>query len=449
MDCNLPCGESLVRQFTEGQSFFSSEFGIHCEEFWLPDTFGYPAQLPQLMRLSGITRFLTQKLSWNLFNKFPHSTFVWQGLDAGPGVVTHFPPADTYNAIGSPAEVIKSARGNKDAGVFNSSVMLVGHGDGGGGASPAMIECINRMRDVDGVPKVKFATPGEFFEAVEEKRAELPRWQMSELYFELHRGTFTAQAGIKRDNFECEVGLLLTETLSAFAMLQKETSFCYPEDELRRLWRLVLLNQFHDTLPGSSIGEVYREAAAMHKEVLAGCKVLDKIALKMLCGGSFFSNEPAVALNGNGSRAAAEKCPGVFWPTGGAESVGEGANVVLAIPRKAASDELLGSTISQMTDGEEVLVAVKRPTNGIGVSKLDGSLLSETQVGRVQAREEGGVGFVLENSVARVVIRSGIVQSFVLVGTGGCPNREVIPEGEGGGNQFWLYDDVPMFWDAW
>ena len=138
-DCNLPSGESLARQFLYGQRFFERELGRHCTEFWNPDVFGYTAQLPQLMREAGITRFLTQKLSWNRFTQPEHHTFTWQGLD-GSEVLTHFPPADTYNAEATVEELHREAAGYKDHGRSHHSLLVFGHGDGGGGPTAEMLE---------------------------------------------------------------------------------------------------------------------------------------------------------------------------------------------------------------------------------------------------------------------------------------------------------------------
>jgi alpha-mannosidase len=254
MDTNLPSGEALIRQFTMGQAWFEKNLGVRCDTMWLPDTFGYACQLPQLMNGCGIKYFLTNKLSWNSWNKFPHSTFVWEGLD-GSEVLAHMPPAETYNAQAFPGEVVRSVKDNKDSGVLPRSMMLIGHGDGGGGASPAMLESLTRLRDVGGLGKASPSTVTEFFEEAEKVRARLPRVS-GELYFELHRGTFTSQAKTKRLNRECECLLGIVECLSTFAMLlapSMSVVYTYPSAELKLAWRMVLTNAFHDTLPGTCI----------------------------------------------------------------------------------------------------------------------------------------------------------------------------------------------------
>jgi alpha-mannosidase len=250
-DCNIPSGESLLRQFVHGQRFFEEKLGVRCRELWAPDTFGYCGQLPQLMRLAGIDRFLTQKLSWNRFTKPDAHTFVWQGID-GSEVLGHFPPADTYNSDASVAEVLFTEREFKDHESSATSLLVYGFGDGGGGPTRAMLERLRRMRDLQGLPRVGTATSDEFFSALEAETEPRPT-VVGELYLEYHRGTFTSQAFVKRGN-------RMTEQLLHDAELLGAARGGYPREELDRLWKLLLLQQFHDILPGSSIGLVYDDA---------------------------------------------------------------------------------------------------------------------------------------------------------------------------------------------
>uniref|UniRef100_A0A8B9SEG9 Alpha-mannosidase 2C1 n=1 Tax=Apteryx owenii TaxID=8824 RepID=A0A8B9SEG9_APTOW len=257
MDGNLPSGESMVRQFLQGQRFFQQQFGRTCSEFWLPDTFGYSAQLPQLMRGCGIRRFLTQKLCWNLVNTFPHHTFFWEGID-GSRVLAHFPPGDSYGMHGRVEEMLKTVKNNKDKGRVNHSAVLFGFGDGGGGPTRKMLDRMKRMSDTDGLPRVQISTPDRLFSALEKESSQLCTW-LGELFLELHNGTYTTQAQIKKGNRECERILHDVEVLSTLA-LAEGGKFQYPASELQRLWRLLLLNQFHDVLPGSCIQLVVEDA---------------------------------------------------------------------------------------------------------------------------------------------------------------------------------------------
>jgi alpha-mannosidase len=265
-DMNLPSGESIVRQLVVGQRYFESRFGARSSVVWIPDVFGYPATLPQIFELGGCTRFVTQKLSWNKQNVFPHSTFWWEGID-GSRVLTHFPPVDTYNAEITPAEV-RYAEGNfKDHGWSNWSLMPFGHGNGGGGPTREMMERARRMADLDGVSPITIGTPEQFFDHVEAEiatGAPVPVWS-GELYFEMHRGTLTSQSATKVGNRRCE--RLLRE-----AELWWATAGGPPPEtaaELGELWKELLLQQFHDIIPGSSIAWVAADAEAAHARIAA------------------------------------------------------------------------------------------------------------------------------------------------------------------------------------
>ncbi|HVM16834.1 MAG TPA: glycoside hydrolase family 38 C-terminal domain-containing protein [Gaiellaceae bacterium] len=270
-DCNLPSGEALLRQFLHGQRYFESRFGVRCREFWSPDAFGYAGQLPQLMRLAGMTRFLTQKLSWNRFTRPEHHTFVWQGID-GSEVLAHFPPADTYSSEATVPELLRTAREFRDHDHSAASMLLFGHGDGGGGPTRAMLETLRRAHDLQGLPRTRQATSDEFFAALEAEEAERPV-VVGELYFEYHRGTYTTQGRTKRGNRRCEQALHDAEFLACLRGGE------YPRAELDRLWKLLLLNQFHDILPGSSIREVHAESERDLAEVEAGADALCRAAL--------------------------------------------------------------------------------------------------------------------------------------------------------------------------
>jgi alpha-mannosidase len=265
-DCNIPSGESLVRQFLQGQRWFEQRFGRRCTEFWNPDVFGYNGQLPQLMRGAGITRFLTQKLSWNRFNPPQHQTFTWQGVD-GSEVIAHFPPADTYNAEASVPELRRNARDYKDHAHSRRSLLVFGHGDGGGGPTRSMLETLRRARDLQGLPRTEIVQPETFFDELEAEPGERPV-VVGELYLEYHRGTYTSQARTKLGNRRAEIALHDAEFLLAARGGE------YPRAELDRLWQLLLLQQFHDILPGSSITLVYDDAERDLAEVIAGADAL-------------------------------------------------------------------------------------------------------------------------------------------------------------------------------
>jgi alpha-mannosidase len=395
-DCNIPSGESLVRQFLYGQRFFMQEFGIQSREFWLPDTFGYPAALPQIMRGAGIEYFLTQKLSWNQFNKPASSTFLWQGLD-GSRVLTHFPPADTYNGLANVQEMVRTVKNFKDHDRSDASLYLFGYGDGGGGPSEAMLERLERMRDVDGLPRVQMDTPTAFFDRVAQNGDNLTVW-VGELYFELHRGTYTTQARNKHDNRKSELLLRDVEFLSTLLL-------DYPQSTLERVWKLLLLNQFHDILPGSSINEVYRDSAVDYDDILKTAEGLRQRALDGLFPAE---DTPYVSVVNTLSQARRE---------------------VVELPFEAETQQ-------QGANGQ-ALAVVSAPSMGYQTQIPQGNVDSPvifTEVGET---------FVLENAYLRAVLSiDGHLLSLF--------DKQLGREALGAqGNHFVLFDDRPNAWDAW
>lgn len=255
-DCNLTGAESLVRQFLYGRRYFREKLGYETQDMWLPDVFGYSAALPQILNKFNIGYFLTQKISWNQTNKFPHHTFWWQGID-GTKVWTHFPPADTYNANGEPKEVTYSVKNYRDHARSDTSLYVFGWGDGGGGPTERHLEFLRRGRVAPNYPEVASGKKAvDFFREAKAKSRDLMTW-VGELYLELHRGTYTSQATTKRNNRRSEFLLRDAEWLSAFAPGYPTS---YPAPDLEAAWKLVLLNQFHDIIPGSSVREVYEDA---------------------------------------------------------------------------------------------------------------------------------------------------------------------------------------------
>ena len=279
-DTVMPSGESLVRQFSQGQRFFEREFGIRSKGVWLPDSFGYSPALPQLMRRAGFEWFFTQKISWNQRNVFPHHSFAWEGID-GSRIFTHFPPMDTYNSQLSGMEVAKASRQFKENRVATRSIAPVGWGDGGGGTTREMTGKAARLADLEGSVRVEWIHPDDFFDAA---RAELPDpavW-VGELYLELHRGTLTSQHATKATHRRAEQALVEAELWASTAAVRRGAP--YPHDELDALWQTVLLHEFHDILPGTSIAWVHREAVAVLSQVVADATALAASARAALAG---------------------------------------------------------------------------------------------------------------------------------------------------------------------
>ncbi|MFG3023310.1 alpha-mannosidase [Streptomyces sp. NPDC048254] len=279
-DTNMPGSEAMARQFVHGKRFFLDEFGIENHEAWLPDTFGFAAGLPQIIRAAGSTRLLTQKISWSQTNKFPHHTFQWEGID-GTRIFTHFPPVDTYNCSMKGSELAHAARNFKDKGRAQHSLAPTGWGDGGGGTTREMVAKAARVRDLEGAPTVVWETPEKFFEKAEAEYQDPPVW-VGELYLELHRATLTSQARTKQGNRRSEHLLREAELWAATAAVR--TGFPYPYEELDRIWKTVLLHQFHDILPGSSIAWVHREARATYQRVAAELGGIIDAAQRALAG---------------------------------------------------------------------------------------------------------------------------------------------------------------------
>ncbi len=279
-DTVMPSGESLVRQFSYGQRFFEREFGIRSKGVWLPDSFGYSPALPQLMRRAGFEWFFTQKISWNQQNVFPHHSFLWEGID-GSQVFTHFPSMDTYNSQLSGMEVAKASRQFKENRVSSRSIAPVGWGDGGGGTTREMTGKAARLRDLEGSARVEWEHPDAFFDKARSEIAHPAVW-VGELYLELHRGTLTSQHATKALHRWAEHALVEAELWAATDAVR--TGAAYPKAEIDRLWETVLLHEFHDILPGTSIAWVHREAVEVLSDVLSAARDIADAARRSLAG---------------------------------------------------------------------------------------------------------------------------------------------------------------------
>ncbi|MFJ1708461.1 alpha-mannosidase [Kitasatospora sp. NPDC088346] len=322
-DTNMPGSEAMARQFVHGKRFFLEEFGVENREAWLPDTFGFTGGLPQIIRNAGSTWLLTQKISWSQVNKFPHHTFLWEGID-GTRIFTHFPPVDTYNCAMKGSEIAHAARNFKDKGVARHSIAPTGWGDGGGGTTREMVAKASRLRDLEGSATVRWERPAEFFEKAQAEYPNPPVW-VGELYLELHRATLTSQARTKQGNRRSENLLREAELWCATAALR--CGAAYPYEELDRIWKTVLLHQFHDILPGSSIAWVHREAERTYGAVAEELERLIGRAQRALAGDPaggrelVFNAAPharsAVPAGGAAAVAAAGGCSVTERPGGG------------------------------------------------------------------------------------------------------------------------------------
>ncbi|CZT01541.1 probable alpha-mannosidase [Rhynchosporium graminicola] len=404
-DTNMPSGESLVRQFVYGQRFFESNFGERCRTFWLPDTFGYSSQLPQLCRLAGMTRFFTQKLSWNNINKFPHTTFNWVSLD-GSQVICHMAPSETYTAEADFGDVKRSVSQHKSMDQDETSLLVFGKGDGGGGPTWQHLEKLRRCRGMSDtvgmLPRVHMGDSVEdFFDRLEKKVAgglDFVTWY-GELYFELHRGTYTTQANNKLNNRKSEIMLRNVELLATLASIK--SGYKYPKEKIDNMWEAVLLCQFHDCLPGSSIEMCYDDSDELYAEVFAtGEKILKELEelLSVQSVEEPKSTDNLVALNT------------MPWHRREVISIGNGKAGVAC-----GDGQLLNIKTFKITEAPEV--SVKETKSGV---------------------------FVLQNDQLRVEVEDGCITSLYDLKA----DREIISKGKKG-NQLVIFDDKPLYWQAW
>jgi len=413
-DTNMPSGEALGRQMILGQRFYEKHFGQRVKVFWLPDSFGYSGQLPQVLKQSGIEYFFTQKLSWNNINKFPHTTFWWTGIDDSQ-VLAHLPPADTYTGQVNTSELYKSISNHKDIDVSNESLLAYGHGDGGGGPTFGMLERLKRVSDVSDLPLCKPGKVVDFFDRVHANSKPLNAYK-GELYFELHRGTYTTQGLVKKGNRKSELLLRDLEFLAAIADY-KSNEYKYPGVEIEGMWKLICLNQFHDCLPGSAIEIAYDDVHKFHRMVAANAILL--------------RHKAQTALVGTGDDKSSNKQLVVF------NTLAWSRSDVVQIPR-AGNERFIGQA---RADTDVGYVAV-HASQGMGVTVIDekADIPHPATAQALQSDE-----LKLENQY--------LVATFggdgVLVGLYDKEEkRELLPEDECG-NDFILYEDVPGYWDAW
>lgn len=288
-DCNITSGESLVRQILYGTRFFREEFGAECKYLWLPDVFGYSWALPQILKKSGIDTFMTTKISWSQYNRMPHDTFRWRGID-GSEVLTHFITTPekaednvwwyTYNGLIEPFAVKGIWDQYRDKDVNRELLLSYGYGDGGGGVNRDMLEMRRRLDEMPGLPHVKTGKAEDYFNRLEDTFGSTDEYVHTwdgELYLEYHRGTYTSQAHNKRMNRKLELLYREAEWLQSVLALEAGQPGEYPAEDLRRGWSIILRNQFHDILPGSSIREVYEDSRAEYEEAsVLGREVLNE-----------------------------------------------------------------------------------------------------------------------------------------------------------------------------
>lgn len=277
-DCNIPNGEALVRQILYGKRFFKQEFGIDSNILWLPDTFGYSWALPQILKKTGIKYFSTTKLTWNDTTKFPHHTFWWKGID-GSKILTHLTPVGLEGQV-TPKDLKKSWETYQEKETSPHVMQTFGFGDGGGGPTKEHLEQARVLQSILGLPPSTLSTISEFFGRTEETAGKLETWDQ-ELYLEKHRGTYTTHGWLKRENRIAERELYNAELLAVLGMLfgRKGVARRYPDRALENAWKTLLLNHFHDILPGTAIEPAYEDVRADFRGIHATCSGIQETIL--------------------------------------------------------------------------------------------------------------------------------------------------------------------------
>ncbi len=438
-DTNLTGGESLVRQLLHGKRFIRDEFGQETTLLWLPDVFGYSAALPQILLRSGIRFFTSTKLSWNQFNRFPHDTFTWRGID-GSEILSHFvttpndPAVDgslnwrtTYNGQFEPYEVKRIWDHYRQKEANDELLLPFGNGDGGGGPTREMLESARAMKNLPGLPRVEQGRAEDYFARLEERLAgqRLPVWD-GELYLEYHRGTYTSQAHTKRANRKAEVLYHDAEWLSALAGVL-DGNFEYPLGELRAGWEKILLNQFHDILPGSSIRQVYEDSREDYEAIQdiglgalekAGQTLVEKMAL---------ADDSLVVFNSLPWRR--DELIELPWPKEMERRTIRGADGE-PVPLQAVEDDGSPGVLFEAT----------------GLPPLGYHAFPLVRAGEAEQVSEMTVSpSLLENRHYRIALNSqGQIVSLLDKRHG----REVLAPGARG-NVFQAFQDKPMAFDAW
>lgn len=447
-DGNLLSGESWVRQILYGQRYFEQKFGQRAKVAWLPDTFGFAANLPQLFVQGGLPYFFTTKMNWNETNPFPHDLWQWEGLD-GSRVLAHgfWNPNESYNGRLEALDLAKTWQNFKGKRYFDTSLLTAGYGDGGGGPSAEIMERHARYQAFPGLPKAKMGRVEELYGAVEERSSksesqettdrsslplDLPVWQ-GEMYLELHRATYTTQSEIKRLNRKLEQTLVEAEVAWSMVGMQPTNpkltvdSAFYPASDLETLWKTLLLNQFHDILPGSGVHSVPKDAVEGLQAALEQAQDLREEGLGLLSHPVFPLHSEAVAhvlvwnLSGQDRplQIKARRTSNIFF-------------------RLVGSD---GHEVPYQESGEDILVSSKQTVPAFGYCAL--AVLASVEARKPFENPVTLTGNVLENQYLRLEVAPDGTLASLFDKTAG---RETL---DGPGNQLWAYTDIPRFWEAW
>jgi len=423
-DCNICSGESLVRQITLGKGYFLDEFGIETDVLWLPDVFGYSAALPQILKKAGIDYFMTIKISWSQFNKFPYSTFWWEGID-GTRVMAHFMPSNDYNARIDPGQLRTSAEDYREKDRSDIALYSFGYGDGGGGPAKEHLEHLKRAANLEGLPKCTPMWVADFVKQLTKRSEDLPSW-VGELYLEFHRGTYTTQGRNKRSNRKSE--LLLRDAEMAAGLAWMTSGAKYPTDKIIHAWKLVCKNQFHDVIPGTSVTDVYKDTAVDYKEVTGIGESIRTAGLEKLGGKganimvfnslSWERNDPLQVKVAPTDRGRPGKAADFHAETSDGKP----------LPSQASKTD------------PSVLWVQPESVPGIGISALKLVKGKPKASSPIKVSPTG-----MENDFYRIKLdRQGLITSIF----DKRQKREVLPK-DGKANVLQLFEDKPLSWDAW
>jgi alpha-mannosidase len=445
-DCNITGAESLARQFLLGRQYYDEKFdGKDSRVVWLPDTFGFPWQMPQLMKQAGINYFATAKLSWNQYNRMPYDSFWWQGLD-GTSTLTQLVTTSkpgwwgaTYSADLTVDEINATWKKTQNKELNNCLLIPYGIGDGGGGPTEEMVEKAQIMKDFPHLPKVKTAKVIDFFEDMtEEKKNKLPVWN-DELYFELHRGTYTSQAMIKYNNRLCERILHNGEFLATMAM--KKAGLGYPHEKFNELWKLLCLNQFHDIIPGSSIEDVYVDSMKDYKKILEDGNQICLDALSTL-ESILPKHTDLIIVN----PTSFNRCGAMY-----VEDIEDNYDLVTFDNELIDIQYLSEGAVINLPDipsyGYLVLQKVERSFDQRKdeSSKSNVDIISNINKSEGVVVSEGLHSHIMENNLIRLEIneKANIVSMYDKEF-----NREIVAD-NCSINELKVYEDYPLDWDAW
>ncbi|WP_026669005.1 alpha-mannosidase [Butyrivibrio sp. AE3006] len=411
-DTNMAGGEALIRQLLYGKQYYKEEFGVDSVVLWLPDTFGYTAALPQILKGCDVKYLVTQKIFWS-YNEgdiFPYHYFNWEGMD-GTKITAFLPTSYTYRT--DPTQLDEVWKGRSQVQDLDAFLLPYGYGDGGGGPSRDYVEYALREKDLEGAPKVKMAGPVEFFEDMDKKGGPVNTYT-GELYFSAHRGTYTSQAKVKNNNRRAELALRDMEFLGSLALLKGGS---YDLNGAGDLWKEVLLHQFHDILPGSGIARMYIESNERMEKVREKAADKQKEYAASVCEAD---DSGAVTVF---NTLSFETTRLVELP----ESFSKGAKTVD------------GETLQTETADGKTVARITIPSMGAVTILPCDETVDEVKATALKT----GTDFVLENSKVRAVVNDkGEVISFVLKSSG----KEFAGEPM---NRFHLFKDVPRLFDAW